>query len=131
MKVSRTSIRSFTVDMFTKHSKVETCQTTYFSTLAYVLTYFSTSIMYYNDSLSIIRYLSTYIVLSRGFPGGAMVKNLPASAGDSGDTSLNPESGRFLWRRKWQPTPVFLPGEPYGQRSQWATVQGGHKKLDK
>ena len=21
------------------------------------------------------------------------------------------------WRRKWQPTPVFLPGEPQGQRS--------------
>ena len=25
-----------------------------------------------------------------------------------------------FWRRKWQPTPVFLPGETYGQR---ATVQ--------
>ena len=23
----------------------------------------------------------------------------------------------FLWRRKWQPTPVFLPGESQGQRS--------------
>ena len=23
----------------------------------------------------------------------------------------------FPWRRKWQPTPVFLPGEPQGQRS--------------
>ena len=23
----------------------------------------------------------------------------------------------YLWRRKWQPTPVFLPGESYGQRS--------------
>jgi len=21
------------------------------------------------------------------------------------------------WRRKWQPTPIFLPGKPYGQRS--------------
>ena len=21
------------------------------------------------------------------------------------------------WRRKWQPTPVFLPGESHGQRS--------------
>ena len=21
------------------------------------------------------------------------------------------------WRRKWQPTPVFLPGKPHGQRS--------------
>ena len=23
----------------------------------------------------------------------------------------------FLWRRKWQPTPVFLPGESHGRRS--------------
>ena len=23
----------------------------------------------------------------------------------------------FKWRRKWQPTPVFLPGESHGQRS--------------
>ena len=26
-------------------------------------------------------------------------------------------SGRFPWRRKWQLTPAFLPGKPYGQRS--------------
>ena len=26
-------------------------------------------------------------------------------------------SGRFPWRRKWQPSPVFLPGESHGQRS--------------
>ena len=26
-------------------------------------------------------------------------------------------SGSIPWRRAWQPTPVFLPGEPYGQRS--------------
>ena len=25
----------------------------------------------------------------------------------------------YRWRRKWQPTPVFLPGEPHGQRN-WA-----------
>ena len=25
--------------------------------------------------------------------------------------------GRTLWRRKWQPTPVFLPGKFHGQRS--------------
>ena len=28
------------------------------------------------------------------------------------------------WRRKWQPTPVFLPGESQGQRS-LAAVPGG------
>ena len=30
-------------------------------------------------------------------------------------------AGKIPWRRKWQPTPVFLPGESHGQRN--ATVQ--------
>ena len=25
--------------------------------------------------------------------------------------------GKIPWRRKWQPTPVFLPGKSHGQRS--------------
>ena len=45
-----------------------------------------------------------------GFPGGSVVKNPPANAGDAG-------SGRFPWRRKWHPTPVLLPGESHGLRS--------------
>ena len=49
-----------------------------------------------------------------GFPGDSVVKNMPANAGDTGSI---PGLGRFLWRRKWQPTPVFLPGEFHGQRS--------------
>jgi len=40
------------------------------------------------------------------------VKNLPA-----GDLGLIPESRRSPWRKKWQPTPVFLPGAFNGQRS--------------
>ena len=28
------------------------------------------------------------------------------------------------WRRKWQPTPVFLPGESQGQGNWWAAVYG-------
>ena len=40
-----------------------------------------------------------------------MVKHPPANAGHAGDT------GSVPWRRKWQPTPVFLPGESHGQRS--------------
>ena len=32
---------------------------------------------------------------------------------------------KVLWRRKWQSTPVFLPGKFHGQRSTWpATVHG-------
>ena len=30
---------------------------------------------------------------------------------------VDPWVGKIPWRRKWQPTPVFLPGESHGQRS--------------
>ena len=43
-----------------------------------------------------------------------MVKHLPANVGDPRSI---PGSGRFLRRREWLPTPVFLPGESHGQRS--------------
>ena len=46
-----------------------------------------------------------------------VVKNLPPDGGNIRDTNLIPGSGRFPWRRAWQPTPVFLPGESHGQRS--------------
>ena len=42
-----------------------------------------------------------------------MVKNLPAMQ----ETRFHPWVGKIPWRREWQPTPVFLPGEPHGQRS--------------
>ena len=47
-----------------------------------------------------------------------MVKNPSANAGDTGDR-FNPWAGKIPWRRKWQPTPVFLPGESHGRRAWW------------
>ena len=37
--------------------------------------------------------------------------------------------GKIPWRRKWQPTPVFLPGKSLGQRRLVATVHGVTKEL--
>ena len=34
------------------------------------------------------------------------------------------------WRRKWQPTPVFLPGESQGQRSLVSCHLWGHTESD-
>ena len=45
------------------------------------------------------------------------VGNPPTYAGDIRNTGLIPGLERFPWRRAWQPTPVFLPGESHGQRS--------------
>ena len=52
-----------------------------------------------------------------GSPDSVVVKNPPANAGDTWDMGSIPGPGRFLWSRKWQPTPVFLPGKPHGQRN--------------
>ena len=43
-----------------------------------------------------------------------VVKNPLANAGDVRDIGSVPGLGRFPWRRKWQPTPVFLPGKSNG-----------------
>ena len=50
-----------------------------------------------------------------GFPQWLSGKESAFNAGDT-DWVQSP-SGRFPWRRKWQPTPVFLPGKSHRQRS--------------
>ena len=53
-----------------------------------------------------------------------VVKSPPAKAGDLRGT------GSIPWRRAWQSTPVFLPGESHGQRSLAGyTVHGVSKSL--
>ena len=39
------------------------------------------------------------------------------TAGDVAEVGSVPRLGKMSWRKKWQPTPVFLPGEFHGQRS--------------
>ena len=55
-----------------------------------------------------------------------MVKNPPANAGDVGSIS---GSGRSLREEKWQPTPLFLSGKSYGQRSMVDYSPRGHKRV--
>ena len=52
-----------------------------------------------------------------GFPDSSVVKELACNAGDTGDASSIPTPGRILWRRKRQPTPIFLPEKSHGLRS--------------
>ena len=54
-----------------------------------------------------------------GFPGGSVVKNPPAVQEMQAMHAMRVPSlvGKSPWRRKWQPAPVFLPGESQGQRS--------------
>ena len=58
-----------------------------------------------------------------GFPGGTVVKNLHANGFDPWDEKIP-------WRKKWQPTPVFLPEEFHGQRSLVGYSPWNRKELD-
>ena len=51
-----------------------------------------------------------------GFPGGAMVKNLPANEGGE-RCGYDPWVGKIPWRRKRQLPSEFLPGKSHGQQS--------------
>ena len=55
----------------------------------------------------------TLDTFSLGFPDGSVGKESAYNAGDVGF----PWVGKFPWRREWQPTPVFLPGEFHEHRS--------------
>ena len=59
-----------------------------------------------------------------------MIKNTLANAGDTRDMGSIPWVRKIPWRRKWQPTPVVLPGKTHGQRSQVGYSPWGHKELD-
>ena len=55
-----------------------------------------------------------------------MVKNLPQYR----RPGFDPWVGKIPWRREWQPTPVFLPGKFYGQRSLVGYNPWGRKELE-
>ena len=47
-----------------------------------------------------------------------------------GSPGFNPDVGKILWRRKWQPTPVLLPGKSHGWRILVGCSPRGCKELD-
>ena len=60
-------------------------------------------------------------------PMAQWVKNLPAMQKTQ---EFDPWVKKIPWRRKWQPTPVFLSVKPHGQRSLAVYNPWGGKELD-
>ena len=56
------------------------------------------------------------IVHIMGFPGGASGKEHACQCRRLQRHGFNPQVGKIPWRRAWQPSPVFLPGESQAQR---------------
>ena len=75
---------------------------------------------------------SKYIlyILDGGFPGGTMVKNLPAKAGDTGLAGQISGLGRLPGEGTGNPFPAFWPGKYHGQRSLECDSPWGCKESD-
>ena len=52
-----------------------------------------------------------------GLPRGQSGKESACPCRSSRRCGFDPWVGKILWRRKWQPTPIFLPGKCHGQSS--------------
>ena len=67
-----------------------------------------------------------------GFSGGTVVKKKKpiCKCRRPKKYGFNPWIGKIPWRRKWQATPVFLPGKPHGQRNLVGYSPWSHNGLD-
>ena len=65
-----------------------------------------------------------------GFPGGTSGKEPACQCRRLRGHGFDPWVRKMSWRRVWQPTLVFLPENPYGQRSLVGYNPWGHKESD-
>ena len=65
-----------------------------------------------------------------GFPGGTGGKESTCQCRRHKRHGFSPWVGKIPWRRAWQPTSIFLPGEFHGQKSLVAYSPWCHKQLD-
>ena len=66
------------------------------------------------------------LISDADFPGGSVVKK---SACQCRRCGFNPSIRKILWKREWQPTPVFLPGRSHGKRRLKGYSPWGHKRV--
>ena len=64
------------------------------------------------------------------FPGGASGKESACQCRRHKTCGFDPWVRKIPWKKAWQPTPVFMPGESHGQWSLVGWSPKGHKGLD-
>ena len=65
-----------------------------------------------------------------GFPSGSVVKNLPANAGDTGDSGLIPGLGRSPGEENGNPFQYSCLENTMDREAWWATVHGVIEESD-
>ena len=123
--------RQFIIENFRYKSRKNTSNARVSVTISFLLPLF-----HLPPSIAVFSWniLKQTLDIMSGFPGGSVVKNLPANAGDARDIlhlAFDPWVGKIPWSRRWQATLVFLPGKSHGQRSLVGSYNPwGHTELN-
>ena len=76
-----------------------------------------TSIGFISKDLKLLQIFFQNTMLDSGFPGGMSGKEPISQCRKRHEMQIRPWVRKIPYRRKWSPTPVFLPGKSHGQRS--------------
>ena len=71
-----------------------------------------------------------FVIVTCNFPDDNSGKEPACQCRSCKRCSFNPWVGKIPWKRKWQPTPAFLPGDSMDRGAWKATVHGVSKELD-
>ena len=94
----------------------------YFLNQTHHCIYFIHSLQSESHRCSCLCFLYQEVSFIRAFPDGASGKEPVCQCKSHKRCRFDLGVGKIPWRRAWQPTTVFLPGESHGQRTWWATV---------
>ena len=84
------------------------------------------AVTWHNPGLILVSWrFSTLLILD-----SCLLLSGKESACQSKRLGFNPSVRKLPWRRKWQPTPVFLPGKSHGQRNLVGYSPQGRKESD-
>ena len=110
METSKLSLKKMI--FLTKANLFLACEKHYFSSL--IIPRVSSLIFWQSFQMETLSYAHRNDCLKSGLPRWLSGKE---STNQCRRLGFNPWAGKIPCRRKWQPTPVFSPGESHGQRS--------------
>ena len=81
----------------------------------------------HTDKTAVPLFISLPSIWEKGFQGSTSGQEPACQCRRHKRSMFDPWAGKILWKRAWQPTLVFLPGESHRQRNLAGFCPWGHK----
>ena len=86
-------------------------------------------VLFWFNNLHILQQIYIHRYFTEGLPSGTSGKESPCQIQELQETWVSSLSLEDPWKKKWQPTPIFLLEECHGQRSLLGYSPWGRKRV--